>query len=161
MSSSMCLGNLKRAYISVKHLVEYLNSSHISEKRGHHPKISDIVPQMPLSDYIEGILSKSSTGNAFQWNENATSMTSSSQFQSGLVPFAYNFEPNASSNAFSSSSIKSGLVDFLEPINKLHELAAITATEKMQILAIVDILNEVNNPQSASVYENLDEPGRR
>ncbi|PPD89135.1 hypothetical protein GOBAR_DD13933 [Gossypium barbadense] len=154
-------GNRKRAYISVKHLVEYLNSSHISEKRGHHPKISDIVPQMPLSDYIEGILSKSSTGNAFQWNENATSMTLSSQFQSGLVPFAYNFEPNASSNAFSSSSTKSGLIDFLEPINKLHELAAITATEKMQILAIVDLLNEVSNPQSASVYENLDEPGRR
>ncbi|KAB2056480.1 hypothetical protein ES319_A11G105200v1 [Gossypium barbadense] len=154
-------GNWKRAYISVKHLVEYLNSSHISEKRGYHPKISDIVPQMPLSDYIEGILSKSSTVNAFQWNENATSMTSSSQFQSGLFPFAYNFQSNASSNAFSSSSTKSGLVDFLEPINKLHELAAITATEKMQILAIVDLLNEVSNPQSASVYENLDEPGRR
>ncbi|XWS46253.1 hypothetical protein CRYUN_Cryun14cG0048700 [Craigia yunnanensis] len=154
-------GNWKRAYISVRHLVEYLNSSYISEKRGHHPKISDIVPQIPLSDYIEGILSKSSTENTFQWSGNATLMTSSSQFQSGLTQFAYNLAPDASSNMFSLSSTKSGLRDFLEPINKLHELAAITATEKMQILAIIDLLNEVSNPQTASIYENLDEPGRR
>ena len=123
--------------------------------------ISDIVPQIPLSDYIEGILSKSSTENTFQWSGNATLMTSSSQFQSGLTQFAYNLAPDASSNMFSLSSTKSGLRDFLEPINKLHELAAITATEKMQILAIIDLLNEVSNPQTASIYENLDEPGRR
>ncbi|KAK9035763.1 hypothetical protein V6N11_077793 [Hibiscus sabdariffa] len=154
-------GNWKRAYISMKHLVEYLNSTHISEQRGHHPKIGDIVPQIPLSDYIEGVLSKSSTGNTLQWSENASLITSSSQFQSGLMQFAYDFTPNASSNMFSSSSTKSGLRDFIEPINKLHELAAITSTEKMQILAIIDLLNEVSNPQSASVYENLDELGRR
>ncbi|XVF33142.1 hypothetical protein REPUB_Repub17cG0142900 [Reevesia pubescens] len=154
-------GNWKRAYISVRHLVEYLNSSYISEKRGHHPKISDIVPQMPLSDYIEGTLSKSSTESVFQQSGNAYLMTSSSQFQSGLSQFAYNLAPDASSNTFSLSSTKSGLRDFLEPINKLHELAAITATEKMQIIAIIDLLNEVSNPQSACVYENLDEPGRR
>ncbi|KAK6239684.1 hypothetical protein QUC31_005153 [Theobroma cacao] len=154
-------GNWKRAYISVRHLVEYLNSSYISEKIYHHPKRSDIVPQIPLSNYIEGILSNSSTENAFRWSGNATSMASSLQFQSGLTQFAYNLAPDASSNMFSLSSSKSGLRDFLEPINKLHELAAITAAEKMQILAIIDLLNEVSNPQSASVYENLDEPGRR
>ncbi|XVE77297.1 hypothetical protein DITRI_Ditri13aG0051100 [Diplodiscus trichospermus] len=154
-------GNWKRAYISVRHLVEYLNSSYILKKRDHNPKISDIVPQMPLSDYIGGILSKSSTQNTFQWSENATLMTSSSQFQSGFTQFAYNSAPDASSNMFSLSSTESGLRDFIEPINRLHELAAITTTEKMQTLAIIDILNEVSNPQSASAYEILDEPGRR
>lgn len=153
MSSSMCIGNWKRAYISVRHLVEYHNSSYISEKSGHHPQISYNVPQIPLSDYIEGILSKSLTDNTFQWSGNATSMT---QFQSGLTNSNDSF-----SNMFSSSSTKSGLRDFLEPINKLHELEAITTLEKMQILAIIDLLNEVSNPQTASVYENLDESGRR
>lgn len=146
-------GNWKRAYISVRHLVEYHNSSYISEKSGHHPQISYNVPQIPLSDYIEGILSKSLTDNTFQWSGNATSMT---QFQSGLTNSNDSF-----SNMFSSSSTKSGLRDFLEPINKLHELEAITTLEKMQILAIIDLLNEVSNPQTASVYENLDESGRR
>ena len=29
----------------------------------------------------------------------------------------------------------------------------------MQVPAIIDLLNEVNNPHSASAYGNLDEPG--
>ncbi|XP_022770599.1 uncharacterized protein LOC111313959 isoform X2 [Durio zibethinus] len=159
--ANIYIGNWKRAFISVRHLVEYLNSRYISEKRGCHPKNSNIIPQMPLSNYVEVTLSKSSTENTFQWGGNATFMTSSSQFQSGMMQFAYDLAPEAPSNMVSLSSTKSGLRDFLEPINKLHELAAITATEKMQILAIIDFLNEVSNLQSASMYEHLDESGRR
>ncbi|OMO64215.1 hypothetical protein CCACVL1_21938 [Corchorus capsularis] len=154
-------GNWKRAYISMRHLVEYLNASCDSEKRGHHPKLSNILPQIPLSNYVEGVLSKSSTENSFQWGGNATLITPSLQFESGLTKSSFNLASDASSKIFSLPSTKSGLSDFLEPINKLHKWAMITTSEKMQILAIIDLLNEVNNLQSASAYENLDEPGRR
>ncbi|GLU00836.1 hypothetical protein SLE2022_181750 [Rubroshorea leprosula] len=154
-------GNWKRAHASLRHLVEYLTSNYASKRRDCSSKGSSTVPQMLLSDYFEGLFFKSSNENGFQWSGNAMLMMSSSQYQSGLMQFAYNSAPNSSSNIFSSSSTKPELGNFLEPLEKLHELAAVTNTEKMQILTIIDLLNEVSNPHSASAYGNLDEPGQR
>lgn len=150
----MCLGNWKRSYISVKHLVEYLlTSSYASEKRYSSANYRHIVPQIFLSNYFEGLLVKDSTDEGFQWSADAGLHTSSSQV------FVYSSNSDASNNVFSSSSTKSELGTFVEPLEKFYDLAALTNKEKLQILAIIDLLIEVQH--SASAYENLDEPGRR
>lgn len=157
----MSLGNWKRAYVSVRHLVEYLTSNDVSEKIYPSTKSGHIVPQILLSNYFEGFLSKSSANNEFKWSGVDTSMTSS-QFNGGITLFAYNFESvDASTYMVNSSSPKSELCDFVESLENLHGLPAITTIEKMEILAVVDLLKEVSTMQSVSAYENLDEPGRR
>ncbi|XP_034708565.1 uncharacterized protein LOC117931671 isoform X3 [Vitis riparia] len=154
-------GNWKRAYIALQHLVECLTSTHAPERRHSTAKSSHIIPQIHLSNYFEGHLSKASTDKGFQWSREDTLVTSSAQFQRGPIQFSYNSESDAPRNMFSSSSTKSELSRFVEPLEKFYELAAITSSEKMQILAIIDLLNEVNNPHAASAYGSLDEPGQR
>ena len=157
----MCIGNWKRAYIALQHLVECLTSTHAPERRHSTAKSSHIIPQIHLSNYFEGHLSKASTDKGFQWSREDTLVTLSAQFQRGPIQFSYNSESDAPRNMFSSSSTKSELSSFVEPLEKFYELAAITSSEKMQILAIIDLLNEVNNPHCASAYGSLDEPGQR
>ncbi|KAL5859510.1 hypothetical protein ACOSQ4_000806 [Xanthoceras sorbifolium] len=154
-------GNWKRAYVSVRHLVEYLTSNNLSEKRDCYAKSSHIVPQILLSNYFEGLLLKGSTDNGFQWSGVNTLTTSSSQFNRGSIQFSHNLESDVSNYMLSSSSPKSEVSGFVESIENFSKLATISNTEKMEILAVVDLLNELINMQSASAYENLDEPGRR
>ncbi|KAK6158901.1 hypothetical protein DH2020_006215 [Rehmannia glutinosa] len=72
-------GNWKRAFIALRHLVKHLSSSNLSKQR-HGAKVSsNIISPVPLSNYLEGLLSPSSSDKLFQW--------SSSQLQSGLSHF--------------------------------------------------------------------------
>lgn len=157
---NICSGNWKRAYLSVRHLVEFLTSYYASEKRFSFAKSSHIVPQIHFLDYFEGHLSECSTDKGFEWSGDATLFTLSSQYQRGLTQFAYNSKSDAS-DMFIPSSEKSELSGFVEPLEKLYDLAAITNTEKTQILAIIDLLSEVRSTHSVSAYESLDTPGRR
>ncbi|KAJ0110941.1 hypothetical protein Patl1_00628 [Pistacia atlantica] len=155
-------GNWKRAYVSLRHLVEYLTSNNVSETIYPSTKSGHIVPQILLSNYFEGFLSKGSANSEFKWSGVDTSMTSSSQFNGGITQFAYNFASvDASTYMVNSSSPKSELGGFVESLENLNGLPAITTIEKMEILAVIDLLKEVSNMQSASAYENLDEFGRR
>ena len=154
----MCLGNWKRAYMAVRHLVEFLSSNYGSKMETISAKSSVTIPQILLSNYFEGIFLRNSTDKGFQWSGDL--ITTSSQFQSSTNQFAFNSESIASNNIFTSSSTKSELSGFVKPLENLYELAAINNKEKMQILAIIDLLGEVSNPH-ASTYESLDEPGRR
>ncbi|KAJ6729607.1 RABCONNECTIN-3A [Salix viminalis] len=147
-------GNWKRAYVSVRHLVEYLASGCAAEKRYNSADHSKIVPQILLSKYFEGFLLKDSgsTNKGFQWNADARLPTSSSQF------FAYNFTSDASNNMFAASSTKSELSAFAETLEK-YDFESLTNLEKSEMLAIIDLLSDVQH--SACAYANLDEPGRR
>ncbi|KAJ6710304.1 RABCONNECTIN-RELATED [Salix koriyanagi] len=147
-------GNWKRAYVSVRHLVEYLASGCAAEKRYNSADHSKIVPQILLSNYFEGFLLKDSgsTNKGFQWNADARLPTSSSQF------FAYNFTSDASNNMFAASSTKSELSAFAETLEK-YDFESLTNLEKSEMLAIIDLLSDVQH--SACAYANLDEPGRR
>lgn len=149
----MRLGNWKRAYAAVRHLVECLTSSAASKMENISAKSSHIIPQILLSNYFDGILLKNSTVKGFQWSGDLTG--TSSQFQSSM-----NYEPIASNIMFPSSSTTSELNGFGEPLENLYQLAALTNTQKTQILAIIDLLGEVSIPH-ISIYESLDEPGRR
>ena len=161
MQSLLCLGNWKRADLAVRHLVESLTSTCSSNKRSSPLKSSHIVPQIPLSSYFEGFLPRSLTDKEFNWSGDTSLSTSSFQPQRGLSQFAYGSDFDASNNMPISSTTKSELSAFAEPLENLYELAAITKEEKTEILAIVDLLSEVANPHSASVYDSLDESGRR
>ncbi|XP_024024158.1 uncharacterized protein LOC21406247 isoform X2 [Morus notabilis] len=150
-------GNWKRAYSALRHLIECLTRAS-EEKRGTI-NFSYIVPQIPLSNYFEGLLQKSLPDKGFHWGGKAALTTSTSQFQMGISQFAYNFDSNSSNNLFTSSSTRSELIAFIEPLENFYELASITNVEKTQILAVIDLLGEITNPNSA--YGSLDEPGQR
>ncbi|PRQ58513.1 putative transcription factor WD40-like family [Rosa chinensis] len=149
-------GNWKRAYIALRHLNDFLSSESSSGSKHYPSKSSIFVPQILLSTFLDGIISIDSNDKGFQWSGDA--VTSSSQLQRDSGQFTY--DSYASNNLFSSSSTKYGLVDFVEHLEK-YELAAITNIERMQILAIFDLLNEMTNSNSGSAYESLDEPGQR
>eukprot|EP00257_Ricinus_communis_P018591 XP_015577351.1 uncharacterized protein LOC8263496 [Ricinus communis] len=146
-------GNWKCAYAAVRHLAEYLTSGYASERRCSSGKNSFIAPQIHLSSYFEGLLSRDSTVKEFKWRADVNLPASSSQF------FVHGTNFDASNNIFPSSTTASELHGFVEPVEKMYDLAALTNVEKLQILAIIDLLTEIQ--QSASAYENLDEPGRR
>lgn len=153
----MCSGNWKRAYMAVRHLVECLTSNYATEMKNISTKTTCIIPEILLSDYFEGSLFRNSTIKGFQWGGDLT--TTSSQFQSSMFQFASDNESFASNIMFPSSKT-SELSGFVEPLENLHRLAAISDTEKTQIVAIIDLLGELSTPQT-SAYESLDEPGRR
>ncbi|XP_021635931.2 uncharacterized protein LOC110632123 isoform X2 [Hevea brasiliensis] len=145
-------GNWKRAYVSLRHLVEFLTSGHASEKKCSSGKKCHIAPQIPLSNYFEKLTLKDSMDEEFQWSADARLPTSSSQF------FVHDTMSSDSNHLFTSSTT-SELCGFVEPLEKMYELAALTNIEKLQILAIIDLLTEIQH--SSSAYDNLDEPGRR
>ncbi|KAJ0637553.1 putative transcription factor WD40-like family [Helianthus annuus] len=136
----MYLGNWKRAQSTLKHLLEHLSSNNVDLKR---------IPQMSLSDYIEGLFSEKSNNKAsFTWDANIN-----------LDQFSYSsWDSNGSTN---STSTRSGLSGLAKSLEKLHDILVITDTEKMQILAVVDLLEEISNSNASSPYGGLDESGRR
>ncbi|KAI3444391.1 hypothetical protein Pfo_001056 [Paulownia fortunei] len=149
---NLCSGNWKRAFIALRHLVKHLASSNLS-KQGRGAKMSsNIISPVPLSNYLEGLLSPSSSEKLFQW--------SSSQLQTGshFAPIGGYDAPNT---ALTSSSSKSEFNDFIEALERLYDYSHITKVEKMQALALIDLLQDVSNPHSTSAYGSLDEPGRR
>ncbi|XP_076917566.1 uncharacterized protein LOC143577690 isoform X1 [Bidens hawaiensis] len=134
-------GNWKRAQSTLRHLLEHLSSNNADLKR---------IPQMSLSEYVEGLFSEKSNNKAFTWDSNPS-----------LGQFDYSsWDSNGSTNSNSSSS-RSGLSGLSESLEKLQDVSAITNTEKMQILAVVDLLDEISNSNASSPYGGLDESGRR
>lgn len=149
----MALGNWKRAFTALRHLVKHLASSSLCEQ-GHGAKMpSSIVSPVPLPAYLEGILPLNSSDKLFQW--------SSSQLQTGL----FNFSPgdcyDTPNSSLTSSSSRSEFDEFIESLEKLYSLACINIVEKMQALALIDLLREVGYANLTSAYKSLDEPGRR
>lgn len=144
-------GKWKRAYSALSHLIEHLSSDKKSSANS-----TFTIPEIPLSDYFEGVV-KTSTAKGVQWSTNYLS----SQFKESVSQWAFNWDSMSNDNSFISSSTKSELSSFIESLENFYELAGLTSMEKTQTLAIVDLLGEISNKSSASAYESLDEPGRR
>ncbi|CAK9136914.1 unnamed protein product [Ilex paraguariensis] len=158
---NICSGNWKRAYVALQHLVGYLTSNDASAKRHCLMESSRVIPPVPFSDYLEGLMSARSTDEKFQWSGDASLVTSSLQLQKDLTQVTYSWDSDASNGTFNSSRTRSELSGFAEQVEKFYCLGAVTNTEKVQVLAIIDLLQEVSSPSSVSAYESLDEPGRR
>lgn len=148
-------GNWRRAYLALQHLVAH------TDAHGKRAKSRQIVPQMVLSSYLEGIVSESSPARQIQWSGDASSITSSFSFERGLTELSSKFDSDASINRPNSLSLKSELSSFINTLERGHKLEAISQKEETEILAISDLLSEVNHSHPTSVYESLDEPGRR
>ncbi|KAK6158907.1 hypothetical protein DH2020_006221 [Rehmannia glutinosa] len=112
-------------------------------------------PEALLINLSSGLLSPSSSDKLFQW--------SSSQLQSGLSHFVPvgGYDATNTAPTSSSSSSRSEFNDFVESFERLYDYTHTTKVEKMQALALIDLLQEVSNPQFTSAYGSLDEPGRR
>ncbi|KAK4411525.1 DmX-like protein 1 [Sesamum angolense] len=150
---NLCSGHWKRAFIALRHLVQHLASSNLS-KRGYGAKMCcNIISPVPLSDYLEGLLSPSSNDKLFQW--------SSSQLQTKLSHFSQIGGYDNPNSSLTSSLSRSEFNDFAEALERLYHYSYITEVEKMQALALIDLLQEVSNSHSNSAYGSLDGPGRR
>ncbi|ESW07263.1 hypothetical protein PHAVU_010G115000 [Phaseolus vulgaris] len=147
-------GNWKRAYVAVRHLVECLTSTYDPKKRHISKRIG--LPNIVLSNYLEGCISKVSQGKGFQWGGDSASI---SQAQSSLFQFPYHSGSNAENESIFST--KSELNGFIGSLEKFPDLPLLIDIEKTQILAIIDLLSEVSSAHSSSAYQSLDEPGRR
>ncbi|CAA0816638.1 transducin family protein / WD-40 repeat family protein, partial [Striga hermonthica] len=146
-------GSWKRALIALRHLAKHLSSIKLSKHRIGARTSSNIISPVPLSNYMEGLLSPISSEKSFQW--------SGPLFESGFSHFASVGGHDSPSSAPILSSSKSEFYDFVEAFESLYGNAQITEVEKMQALALIDLLQEVANPHRASAYESLDEPGKR
>lgn len=87
------------------------------------------------------------------------SITSSFQLQHDLSHSATSWEFNVSNDSLISPSTRSDLGGFPEPIDRLYDLGFMSIIEKVQMHAIIDLLQEVSN--SSSAYGSLDKSGRR
>ncbi|CAH2057724.1 unnamed protein product [Thlaspi arvense] len=147
-------GNWKRASAALRHLAEYITSSDASEK--DYAVKSDLCPEILLSKYYEGSLSNGPNLKDFHWGGTSGSMLQHSQFQSNFSMDTYG--PNSSHSSPATDLEFSG---FCEQLKKLSDGGNISRIEKMQYFAIVDLLCEISNHHSTSVYASLDEAGRR
>lgn len=135
----------------MRHLTEFLSSS-VGSGKGHNSATRvHSVPEIHLGNYMEGLILKNSIDRGFQWSTDAK-LPASSPF----MPFNENYD--AAVPGFGLSSTESRLGNSLESLENSYDLAA-CAVEKLQMLAVIDLLNEVQH--SSSAYKNLDEPGRR
>ncbi|KAJ1378686.1 WD40/YVTN repeat-like-containing domain superfamily [Sesbania bispinosa] len=151
-------GIWKRAYVAVRHLVECLTSNGDPKKR--HVSKRNGLPNIILSNYLEGQISKSSQDKGFRWSGDAASLTSISQAPSSLIQFPYQSGSSAENKSITTST-RSELTGFIESLENFPDLSLLINIEKTEILAIIDLLIEVSSSDSSSAYQSLDEPGRR
>ncbi|CAO2835453.1 unnamed protein product [Amaranthus hypochondriacus] len=154
-------GNWKRAYASVCHLFDCLTLNDTVDQRAHPPKSSITIGQIKLSKYFEGQLSKGRAGQGIQWNNDLDTNTWSQHSVGGPMYFADTYVSNAVDSASAASTTSFEPHRLQELLEKLHPNHAVTDLQKMQMLAIIDLLNEISNSQSSSAYGSLDDPGRR
>ncbi|ESQ39302.1 hypothetical protein EUTSA_v10001279mg [Eutrema salsugineum] len=151
-------GNWKRASAALRHFAEYITSSDASKK--DYAVNSDNCPDIPLSKYYEMSLSNGPNLKDFSWGGTSGSILQNSQFQAGLQS-NFNMDSYSPNSSHSSPATDMEFSGFCEHLKKLTDEANISRIEKMQYFAIVDLLSEISNPHSTSVYASLDDAGRR
>ncbi|XP_010695486.2 uncharacterized protein LOC104908039 isoform X2 [Beta vulgaris subsp. vulgaris] len=154
-------GNWRRAYAAICHLVECLISNAAAEQRATPPKSGIIIRHITLSKYFEGQLSKVGANQGFQWGNDLGTNTWSRHSGGELMPLADSSAINAINSMSTISARSLETCEFHDVLEKLRAHQAITDSQKMQMLAIVDLLHEISNSQSTSAYESLDDSGKR
>ncbi|XP_020701269.1 uncharacterized protein LOC110113162 [Dendrobium catenatum] len=155
-------GNWKRAYIVLKHLVDSLSpldaSTTVIERCSSEKPCH--IPQISLSSYLDGTSPEEPGSNTVQWGEGSNFVSATFEknvFQFGkdtLKTTIYNDIPVI-------NGLKSEIMGFIDTLEKFPTLAALTNMERIHILTVLDILLELSNTSYASLYDSLDEPGRR
>ncbi|GAB2291128.1 hypothetical protein Dimus_025386 [Dionaea muscipula] len=160
LSQNVFTGNWKRAFMTLRHLVECLVSTSGFEESFLSAKSSHGITQIKLPNYFEGLVSTSGTNGAFHWSQNNNTMTFSAT-SGALAHFRDESAVGVLDNFVTSLENISVSSLYLEAFMKLHALSAITDSEKLQSFVITDFLNEISSSKTASTYDSLDEPGKR
>ena len=156
----MFSGDWKRAYRVLQHLAAHL--SFLADGSSNHPaKNHHVFPQMDLSSYLDGAQSQNSDVKEYKCNGSSSSNESAFPFGIGLTRLPCESESNTFNNLYGASSSKSELKSLVDFLKKPYKLSTIGDKEKDEILTIIDLLHEVGDSKSASVYESLDLPGKR
>uniref|UniRef100_A0A803KZQ1 RAVE complex protein Rav1 C-terminal domain-containing protein n=1 Tax=Chenopodium quinoa TaxID=63459 RepID=A0A803KZQ1_CHEQI len=154
-------GNWRRAYVAVCHLFECLTSNSAIGQGVSPPKSSIIITQINLSKYFEGQSLKVGASQGLQWSNNFDTNNCSRNSDEGLMHFADTSAGDAMNCVPAASATSSESYGFHKILEKLHGHHDLTGSQKMQMLAIIELLNEISNSQSTSAYGSLDDTGRR
>lgn len=116
------------------------------------------VPEIDLSEYFMDTASTNFSNEGLQWGQNISTGISGLKFHSDVF---HNIESSSGMNVSTTYSEKSEIISFIDTLQNCCAIAAITDTERTQILAIIELLGEIDDSAHASVYRSLDEAGRR
>jgi hypothetical protein len=112
------------------------------------------IPQMHLSQFLQLGFSKENYDRELQWGVGTDDTISSTN---GWTQSSLSHESGASSDTLSKSEVEG----FVTALERCPRVPGITDGERIQLLALLDILAEMSSPYEASQYENLDDPARR
>ncbi|XP_017699904.2 uncharacterized protein LOC103713736 isoform X2 [Phoenix dactylifera] len=154
-------GNWRHAQVVLKHLVESIKSNETSTTilGSNNWTFCHNILEILLSKYSEDTISKELCNKRLQWGRDVSSEVSSLQFQGNMSwSMAGDSMANAPKKISTATSWKS---EFIYSLENSHDISFIKDMERIQILAVVDLLGEIGDSSHASAYESLDEPGRR
>ncbi|XP_015699102.1 uncharacterized protein LOC102707069 [Oryza brachyantha] len=155
---SLYSGQWKRANAVLQHLVQSMKAKEITNimlECSLCSKPCRNIPEYPLSENFTDIASNDMSNRQLLWGDNKHSTAFSLLSPSNSYP---QMEVGLSINNTTGTSQSSEL-------NKLLatnvSLSAISDMERIQILAIYDLLGKITDQSHASPYKSLDEAGRR
>ncbi|XP_020526297.1 uncharacterized protein LOC18439600 [Amborella trichopoda] len=142
-------GNWTCAYSALKDLVSYLSSNVISGKS------YNAVPQINLSEYFQVVPSKTVCNKALQWGLGITSEASATSRK--------NLFQSVQSNSMvqETACLTTSFNGIMETLENSPNIPGITDVERIELLALTDLLGDVSNSSRGSTYLSLDGPGRR
>ncbi|XP_020593489.1 uncharacterized protein LOC110033754 isoform X2 [Phalaenopsis equestris] len=154
-------GNWKRAYIVLKHLVDSLKSLNTSTTvvaccSSGKPCY---IPHISLSKYLVGTTAEPS-GATLHWSKGSN--FASANLEKNIFQFGEDTLKQTVYKDFPLiDGLKSEFIGFIDTLEKSHYLVTLTNMDRIYILTVLDILLELSNTSYTSLYESLDEPGRR
>ncbi|KAH7678962.1 RAVE complex protein Rav1 C-terminal protein [Dioscorea alata] len=154
-------GNWRHVLAILGHLVESIKSNEDSADTleiGKSKYPSHKILEIQLLAYFPETILTSLSDKMLQWGQDISSSMLSFEPQRNLLQFGEFDSLTNAPNSISEKSEITGLIDILE---KTRYIPGIIDIEKTQILSIVDLVGEVSGANGGSVYQSLDEPGRR
>lgn len=117
------------------------------------------VPEIDIAMYLEETFPAQLHNRGLQWGQDIASTSSSLLFQKHTFQFAD--DACTTEKLSSASSPKSEINGFIDTLQRLPDIDALRNIERAQLLAIIDLLGELNESSHSSAYDSLDKPGRR
>ncbi|WVZ70093.1 hypothetical protein U9M48_018789 [Paspalum notatum var. saurae] len=151
-------GELKRVNAALQHLVQSMKLSETLKgpsKCGSCRTPCHSIPELPLSEYFAATMSNSISTKGFLWGEDKSN--TAFNLLSPSTSFLY-ADGNLGMNKTTNVSKKSEIVDLLD---KNFSIYGISDTERIQILAISDLMAGITDQNHSSPYKSLDEAGKR
>lgn len=147
------------------HLVESIKSNEDSAgpleiDKSKYP--SHKILEIQLLAYFPETVLTSLSDKKLQWGQDISSSMLSFEPQRNLLQFGeFDSLTNAPNSILTPISEKSEITGLIDTLEKTCYIPGIIDIEKTQILSIVDLVGEVSGASGGSVYQSLDEPGRR